>query len=143
MLEGMILFLMLLNLDAEKFQPARLICAALLLIFAFNFAQAYLVTKSYIEITVIDKDIDGAKWIKYAPPIRNDVEELRNFIAAMNKLTAGENKVYLLSSSALYNYTSFKQANMPDSFDAIPDFIGTADVDLRDGFPIFFLTLTS
>lgn len=83
---------MLLNLDAEKFQPARLICAALLLIFAFNFAQAYLVTKSYIEITVIDKDIDGAKWIKYAPPIRNDVEELRNFIAAMNKLTAGEKK---------------------------------------------------
>lgn len=121
-----------------SFKRNKKICAALVLIVTFNFAHAYWVTQSYIEITVTDKNIDRFKWFKYAPPIRNDVDELRNFIAEMNKLTAGEKKVYLVSSSGLYNYSSFKQIAMPDVLDAMPNLMGTADVDLRDGFPIRF-----
>ena len=72
------------------------------------------------------------------PPVRHDIEDLRNFIGELNKLTAGEKKAYLVSSSALYNSTSFKQVYMPDLLDAIPDLMDTIDVDLRDGFPIRF-----
>jgi len=121
-----------------SFKRKKKICAALVLILTFNFVHAYFVTQSYIEIEVIYKNLDGFKWFKYSPPIRNDVEELRNFIGEVNKFTAGEKNVYLLAGSELYNYSSFKQVGMPDVLDAMPDLMGTADIDLRDGFPINF-----
>ena len=57
----------------------------------------------------------------------------------MNDLTAGtDKKIYLLASSVLYNYTAIGKIFIPEKHNAMPNLLGTADIDLRDGFPTSF-----
>ena len=87
-----------------------------------NFVQVYtdiLPTNQYLE--------------KYHPPIRHDIDDFKNFVDEINSLANGR-KIYLVSSSALYNWTSFQKIYLPDKFHVLPNFMLTADIDLRDGF---------
>ena len=110
---------------------SKKICAALMLLLIFNCAQVYLeVFTLVIEGTEIN--------FTYTPPVRNDIDELKNFIGEINEMTVDGRKVYLLASSGLYNSTSFKQIGLPETLDAVPNMPFSADIDLRDGFPINF-----
>ena len=101
--------------------------AALLFILTFNFCQAFSV------ILNVPNYFTGG----YAIPIRKDIADLKNFVSDMNKLTVGsDKKIYFLASSALYNASALLAINIPESHHALPNLMDTADVDLRDGFPI-------
>ena len=113
-----------------SFKRRKIICAALVFLLTFNFAHSY---SGISALDIVSKEV-----FKYTPFIRNDVEEIKNFIGEINKLTAGEKKVYILSGSELYNSESFNRSYMPDLVDAIPNLMSTANIDLRDGFPIHF-----
>lgn len=97
----------------------------------FNLMQAYI---DFFAYKVNSVTIN----INYAPPIRNDIDDLKNFIGELNEMTEGDKKIYLIASSGVYNYTVFQKIYMPEKALAMPNLIPTADVDLRDGFPIPF-----
>ena len=104
----------------------------LIFLLALNFVQAY---TNILPVKIADQKIN----FSYIPPVRNDIDELRNFIGEINTMCdEGNRKAYPLMSSGLYNATSFKQSGLPDTLDAAPKMMFTADIDLRDGFPINF-----
>ena len=54
----------------------------------------------------------------------------------LNQLTEGtEDYVYILASSELLNDDMLKNSELPQNYNAINNFFGTAHVDKRDGFP--------
>lgn len=75
----------------------------------------------------------------YVIPIRRDIADIKNFVAEMNRLTAGtDKKIYLLASSALYNSSALQSSAIPERHDALPNLMSSNDVDMRDGFPTKF-----
>lgn len=103
----------------------------LIFLLVLNFIQAY---TDILPVKVADEKIN----FSHVPPVRRDIDELKNFIAELNEVYA-DKKIYLTASSGLYNYTVFQKIYMPEKSVAMPNLLLTADVDLRDGFPINFL----
>lgn len=103
--------------------------AAIIFIMAFNFLQTFSPTLNLP--TIFNK--------LYVLPVRHDIDDLKNFVAEMNRLTAGtDKKIYLLASSDLYNSSTLHAIQIPESHNALPNLFGTEDIDLRDGFPLQF-----
>ncbi len=99
--------------------------AALILLLIVNFAQVF-TGFSPVQFN----------WV-FLPPVRNDIADLKNFVADIKEISAGR-KIYFVASSGLYNATTLQKISVPETHYALPNLIWTADVDLRDGFPIEF-----
>jgi len=116
-------------LTAEIFREKKSLGAVLIFILAFNFLQTYCIPFQFGKVFNYG----------YIIPVRHDIDDLKNFVADMNNLTAGtDKKIYLLASSTLYNYTVIGKIFVPEKHNAMPNLLVTADVDLRDGFPVKF-----
>ena len=98
--------------------------AALIGVLAFNFLQTY----SFNLPRLFNNG--------YTIPVRHDIDELKVFVADLNQLN--DKKIYLLASSELYNGTVLGKLYVPNAHKALPNLLGTVDVDLRDGFPLKF-----
>ncbi|WP_029541458.1 hypothetical protein [Selenomonas sp. AB3002] len=70
---------------------------------------------------------------------RFDLAEIDSLIMDLNHLAGTEKKVYFVASSWMYNSMTLAYAHFPYESAAIPNLMQTADVDLRDGFPLQFL----
>ena len=99
----------------------------LIFLLALNFVQAY---TEILPVKVADENLN----FRYLPLIRNDIDELKIFIAELNQISEDGRKIYFAASSELYNYTVLQKSYMPEKLVAMPNLILTADVDLRDGF---------
>ena len=75
----------------------------------------------------------------YRPMQRFDLAEIDSLITNLNQLAGTEKKVYFVASSGIYNWMTLAKAHFPSHSVAIPNQVPTADVDLRDGFPLQFL----
>lgn len=75
----------------------------------------------------------------YQLPDRHDVEEMRQFVADLNKLTEGtDKKIYPITSNGLYNGHTFSKLYMPDDRDALRGMQVIHEIDLKNGFPLQF-----
>ena len=116
-------------LIAIVFAKKNFFGAVLIVVMAFNFLQTFSPT---LNLPMIFSNL-------YAMPMRNDIADLKNFVAEMNRLTVGtDKKIYLLASSALYNSSTLHAIQFPENHNALPSLFGTGDIDLRDGFPLKF-----
>ena len=101
----------------------------LIFILAFNFIQTYSTSLNLQNL------FNG----KYTIPVRRDIANLKKFVSDLNALTEGtDKKIFALSDSALYNGHTLTKIYIPDSHNALPNFNGGGDLDLRDGFQIQF-----
>lgn len=103
-------------------------CLALFVLSAVQFSHAYM--GGYPDANL---------GMAYKPMQRFDLAEIDSLIIDMNKLAGTEKKVYFVSSSGMYNSVTLAKAHFPNESEAIPNLMNTADVDLRDGFPLQFL----
>ena len=100
---------------------------ALLVILSLNFVQTYLPRlNSY-----------GFLQGKYEIPVRTDTDEIKNFVAELEKLTAGA-QVYTFADSVIYNVHTLGKIYIPEVHNALPNLMSVAELDLRDGFPTGF-----
>ena len=103
--------------------------AALIFILAFNFIQPYFPN---VELSNL---FHG----KYRIPVRRDIDDIKNFVSDLNRLTAGtDKKIYVISDSILYNSNTLTKVYIPDAHNALPSFAGDGNIDLRDGFSTKF-----
>lgn len=76
----------------------------------------------------------------YYPLQRNDISELQNLTAYLNEISSDEDKkVYILASGGNLNNSILYNMDLPEQAPAVKNLLFTADVDLRDGFPVDFL----
>lgn len=76
----------------------------------------------------------------YAPLQRNDIPVLQDLAAYLNEISVGQDRtVYTLASGSILNNSILYCMDMPDRAPAVQNLLSTADVDLRDGFPLDFL----
>lgn len=76
----------------------------------------------------------------YTPFGRDDIDTLHDMKDYLNQLTDGTDSIiYVSASGTVLNCDILRKMDMPYSNNAIPRMCGTADVDLRDGFPALFL----
>ena len=75
----------------------------------------------------------------YQLPVRHDIEDMKNFVADLNKLTEGtDKKIYPITSNGLYNGHTFSKLYLPDNRDALRGMLVIHEIDLKNGFPIHF-----
>ncbi len=78
---------------------------------------------------------------EYAPFIRTDMATVEDMVTYLNELTAGtQQRIYVLSSSGLFNDDVLQSSQKPNRGVAVPALEITYHVDLRDGFPVEFLS---
>lgn len=76
----------------------------------------------------------------YTPLQRDDIPVLQDLAAYLNELSADQDrKIYTLASGTTLNNSILYCMDMPDRAPAVQNLLSTADVDLRDGFPLDFL----
>ena len=120
---------MIIALLIFTFARKKIVGAIVIVVMAFNFLQTFY-SPLYIE-TVFTR-------LFYLPD-RYDVEEIKNFVAELNKLTAGtDKKIYTPANSVIYSGHVFSKFDLPNRHEALPSLMATAGVDLRDGFPTGF-----
>ena len=105
----------------------RFFSFVLLFFVSLNFAQAYF-------------HVFPMEWCwRHEPQIRYDVSAIKEMTLDMQAESEINNdKVYFISSSRYYNHTTLSKSAFPEQKNAIPNMMVTADVDLRDGFPVHF-----
>ena len=108
----------------------KIIGAALVFVLAFNFCQAYSAT---FNVPLLFQ-------FAYPMPVRHDINDLKKFVDDMNNLTKGtDKKIFILASGAFYNAHVLTKIYFPETENALPSLMNTADVDAKDGFaPHFF-----
>lgn len=78
---------------------------------------------------------------EYDPFQRNDIAELHRLVNYLNSLTAGTDmRVYIDASGSVLNNSIIDSLDKPYGTSPLINQCTTADVDLRDGFPVDFLT---
>lgn len=78
---------------------------------------------------------------EYYPFQRNDITELHRLVNYLNSLTAGtDSRVYIDASGSVLNNSIIDSLDKPYGTSPLNNQCFTADVDLRDGFPVDFLT---
>ncbi len=113
------------------FSKNKYLGATLIFILTFNFFQSYLGN--------FGGKLSSVFTAGYTVPVRHDIDDLKVFVSDLNELTASnEKKIYLLASSGLYNSATLQAVYLPERHGALQSLMGTADVDLRDGFPTRF-----
>ncbi len=76
----------------------------------------------------------------YEPLQRHDIEKLNYLAERLNQLVEGtEDRIYVAASGTILNCDILRKLYMPYSQNAVPQMDNTCDVDLRDGFPTWFL----
>ena len=117
-------------LIAVIFSRAKILSAILAAILILNFAHTFGgILPEYGH--VFNKN--------YELPVRYEIADMKNFVEYLNGLTAGtDKKIFLLASGSLYNSTTLQKIYIPEKHVALPNLLNTADVDLRDGFPVQF-----
>lgn len=104
----------------------RKICAAIIFVLIFDFCQTFSATLNIPKIF----------HQPFPELVRRDINDLKTLVNDLNALTAGtDKKIFILSSSPLYNAHTLTKIFLPDSYNALPSLLTTADIDLRDGFP--------
>jgi hypothetical protein len=86
----------------------------------------------------------GTWWSeRYYPLQRGDIDTLEQLASEMNELTEEtEETIYIAASGNKLNSDILKKLHMPDTENAVPQMLDTYDVDLRDGFPPYFIQAT-
>jgi len=79
----------------------------------------------------------------YYPQVRNDIPEIQRLYSTLSILTDGTSeKIYTLTAGGTLNFAHLKY--LPVSFPEFPDasnhYLGTQDMDARDGFPSSLFT---
>lgn len=77
--------------------------------------------------------------VGHGTQIRCDISAIKDMVSDLQtEAEKNQEKIYFLSSSANYNHNTLSKCNFPEQANAIPNMMITADVDLRDGFPVHF-----
>lgn len=101
---------------------SKILGGVLIFLLALNWVQVY------TDILPTNASLE-----KYRPQIRHDVDAVKNLVGEINSLANGRT-VYFLTSSGLYNISTFQSVYLPETLDAIANLIYPAELDLRDGF---------
>ena len=113
------------------FSKSKFVGIILPIILVLNFAQ------SYFHILKTETMVLFQTY--YHLPVRYDIDDLKKFVDYMNSMTENsDRKIYLLSSSGSYNSSALQNLHFPAIYECMPNLYPTADVDLRDGFPVRF-----
>lgn len=76
----------------------------------------------------------------YSPLQRNDIPALWELATYLNQISAQDDQsVYVLASGMVLNSSILACLDLPEQENAVHNLFTTADVDLRDGFPVDFL----
>lgn len=121
------------NITSFTLNVTGIICALMCMI---NFCKAYLPNSSF-------KYTNCFYSCKYTPLQRNDIEQIKALAEYLNLLTSNTDKtIYVAAGGGILNSDILQKVNAPDSWNFVPNLIGTYVVDLRDGFPGEFLYAT-
>lgn len=122
------------NVKRKKYVAfEKVLVACSLIAMIMNFSNA-LIPKIQGRIN------NGLFSMSYTPLQRSDIATLNVLKDYLNTLTysTGET-IYVAASGPILNCDILRKLEMPFSNNAIPSMVGTADIDLRDGFPSDFL----
>lgn len=122
-------FLIVLLINFALSKDKKIVGLGLILLLTVNFLQAF----------GANFNTQGFFSNPYITPVRHDIDDLKNFVADMNKLTVGtEKRIYSFTDSGTYNCHTLKKLYIPENREAIPNLMDTFEIDLRDGFPTHF-----
>lgn len=80
---------------------------------------------------------------QYAYPlIRNDLNLLGQIVNDINAETTKKNDTYVAVAEQLFNSDTMRNYYFPEMNNSVPSLSPVSDVDLRDGFPKYFLSAT-
>jgi len=111
------------------YSKQKMLGLSFIAILAFNFTQTF--------FPILTNETARLFNYGFKTPVRYDIEDVKNFVGDLNKLTENsDKKIFLLASGGLYNSTTLQKIYVPERHEAIPSLLNTNDVDLRDGFPM-------
>ena len=76
------------------------------------------------------------------PLIRTDMETLGKIVGDVNASTVKENDTYVAVAEQMFNSDTMRNYSFPEVENSVPSLSPVSDVDLRDGFPKYFLSAT-
>lgn len=79
---------------------------------------------------------------RFLPLQRTDIPQLTalgDYVNALSEQEGGA-KSYMLSASFRLNYSILQNVHAPDTFESVPSLFRSKEIDLRDGFPMEFLS---
>ena len=113
----------------KNIKSQKVIAIGLTIVFFCNFIYAYGGYK-ILTCTAFTNEV-------YSPRIRNDISQLKAIDQTLKSNLDTTQKVYVLSSSGVFNDDILRKLYFPSPF---PEYLlESAHVDLRDGFPVNFL----
>lgn len=77
---------------------------------------------------------------KLRPQIRDDIAQVQAMAGDLSKLSDEGHAIYMLASSTVINDDIIRKVYMPDELVSVPNLCVSNHVDLRDGFPVAFLS---
>lgn len=77
---------------------------------------------------------------KLTPQIRTDIPQIQSMANDLEELSNQGKCSYVIASSTIINDDIIRKVNMPDELISVPNLYVSSHVDLRDGFPVDFLT---
>lgn len=114
----------------------RIVLCIFILVFSVGFANSY-----FPEARPALKIFSGLSGSEYNALKRGDIHELNELADYLNSMTSGtERKVFILASSEVLNGSIMSNLKLPYKFSALNNLLGFGSVDLRDGFPMEFLS---
>ena len=123
--------------DFSKFIGAFVIYYTVLSVLIYIF-----ISLSFAIIKPDSKNIVDRENTLILPFVRNDLETIEQLVSDINEQSPGENGTYVAVGEYLLNSDTLRNAHMPESLNSVPSLSPVSDVDLRDGFPKFFLSAT-
>lgn len=113
----------------------RVIVTVLTVLFITNFMYTFrFIPQSHLGSLLYSVE-------SYQPKIRTDIPQLQLLANDLNNMASENNaKIYVLASSTLINDDILRKLYLPDVVNYMPNLNSSSNVDLRDGFPISFLS---